>query len=153
MKVGHRLPEGGLIYRDQRLSFTFNGRRMMGCAGDTLASALLANGVRVVGRSFKYHRPRGIFSSGTEEPNALVQLEAGAHTLANQQATRIELYDGLSAESINCWPGPDFDVMGIMGGGGLEKSPYRRGPYPQLNRPSRALRARSGLIILSDPLP
>ena len=115
MKVGHRLPEGGLIYRDQRLGFTFNGRRMMGCAGDTLASALLANGVRVVGRSFKYHRPRGIFSSGTEEPNALVQLEAGAHTLANQQATRIELYDGLSAESINCWPGPDFDVMGIMG--------------------------------------
>jgi len=115
MSGRNRLPEGGLIDRDQRLSFSFNGRRMVGCEGDTLASALMANRVRLVGRSFKYHRPRGIFAAGVEEPNALVQLESGARTLPNQQATRVALYDGLEAESINCWPGPEIDVMGVMG--------------------------------------
>ncbi len=117
MSGRNRLAEGGLIDRDQRLSFTFNGRRMAGCKGDTLASALLANGVKLVGRSFKYHRPRGIFASGAEEPNALVQLERGQRTLPNQQATRIALYEGLEAESINCWPSPDFDLMSVMGWG------------------------------------
>ena len=115
MSTRNRLPEGGLINREQRLSFSFNGKRMAGYAGDTLASALLANGVRLVGRSFKYHRPRGIFASGSEEPNALVQLGRGARTLPNQQATKVELYDGLEAESINCWPGPEFDLMSVMG--------------------------------------
>ena len=112
---GFRLADGGLVERDKPLAFSFNGRRLKGFEGDTLASALIANGIRVVGRSFKYHRPRGIFAAGVEEPNALVQLEQGARTLPNQQATRVNLYDGLSADSINCWPGPDFDAMSIMG--------------------------------------
>jgi len=113
MAQKNRLPEGGRVNRQQPLNFTFNGRRLQGYAGDTLASALLANGVKIVGRSFKYHRPRGIMAAGSEEANALVQLETGARTLPNQQATRIELYEGLTADSINCWPGPDIDLMAI----------------------------------------
>ena len=105
-----RNPEGGRIDRSRPLRFTFNGRAYRGYRGDTLASALLANGVRLVGRSFKYHRPRGIASAGIEEPNALVQLETGARTQPNLQATRIELYDGLSASSQNCWPSVGFDL-------------------------------------------
>ena len=112
---GFRLGAGGLIDRTKSLGFSFNGRRLKGYEGDTLASALIANGVRMVGRSFKYHRPRGIMAAGVEEPNALVQLERGARTLPNQQATRVQLYGGLEAESINCWPGPEFDAMAIMG--------------------------------------
>ncbi|MGB1110791.1 MAG: FAD-dependent oxidoreductase, partial [Gammaproteobacteria bacterium] len=109
----NRLPQGGRIDRDKPIRFTFNGRGYTGYAGDTLASALLANDVRLVGRSFKYHRPRGILSAGTEEPNALVQLEEGAHTLPNVRATEIELYEGLSASSQNCWPSVEFDVSAI----------------------------------------
>ena len=90
----YRLAEGGRIDSDKPLRFTFNGAAYEGYAGDTLASALLANGVHLVGRSFKYHRPRGILSAGPEEPNALVQLETGAHTQPNIRATQIELYDG-----------------------------------------------------------
>ena len=108
-----RLPEGGAIDRSRPIGFTFNGRRHTGFAGDTLASALLANGVHLVGRSFKYHRPRGILSAGTEEPNALVQLESGRRGAANLKATRIELYEGLSARSVNCWPGPGFDLGAV----------------------------------------
>ncbi len=111
----HRLNEGGSIDRSQPLVFSFNGRRYQGYAGDTLASALLANGVMLVGRSFKFHRPRGIFSAGAEEPNALVQLESGAHTQPNLRATQIELYDGLEATSVNCWPGVRFDVGAVNG--------------------------------------
>ncbi len=113
MAQQNRLPDGGRIDRSQPVNFTFNGHHMQGYAGDTLASALLANGVRLVGRSFKYHRPRGIMAAGAEEANALVQLETGPRTLASQQATRIELYEGLSATSINCWPGPSFDLMAV----------------------------------------
>ena len=108
-----RLPDRGRIERDIPVNFTFNGRRYQGYRGDTLASALLANGVRLVGRSFKYHRPRGIMAAGAEEPNALVQLETGARTLADQQATLVELYEGLIADSVNCWPSPGFDVMAV----------------------------------------
>jgi len=115
MTQNFRLAGSGRIDRDAPLKFTFNGRPYTGYAGDTLASALLANGIKIVGRSFKYHRPRGIFGAGAEEPNALVQLESGARTLPNQQATRVELYDGLSADSVNCWPGPDFDLMSAIG--------------------------------------
>ena len=104
MTQRNRLPQGGCVDRGRRLDFTFNGKRYTGFQGDTLASALLANGVRLVGRSFKYHRPRGIVGSGVEEPNALVQLGTGAQTLPNYVATQIELYDGLEAESVNCWP-------------------------------------------------
>jgi len=109
----NRLNDGGRINRTQSLTFTFNGKRYTGYEGDTLASALLGNGVGIVARSFKYHRPRGIFSAGIEEPNAVVQLETGARTRPNLQATEIELYDGLSATSVNCWPSVKYDVGAI----------------------------------------
>ena len=93
MRGVYRLNSGGRLDRDRPLEFTFNGRIYSGYVGDTLASALLANGVRLVGRSFKYHRPRGIVGSGSEEPNALVQLGKNPRTSPNQIATQIELYD------------------------------------------------------------
>ncbi|HYF08425.1 MAG TPA: 2Fe-2S iron-sulfur cluster-binding protein, partial [Acetobacteraceae bacterium] len=101
MTQPHRLPTRGLIERGRTIGFTFDGRRYEGHPGDTLASALLANGVRLVGRSFKYHRPRGIFSAGVEEPNALVELRNGARREPNTRATVIELFDGLEAASQN----------------------------------------------------
>lgn len=110
----YRLSAGGRVDRDRRLAFTFNGRRYEGHPGDTLASALLANGVSLVARSFKYHRPRGIYAAGVEEPNALVQLETGAETLPNVPATTVELYDGLKAASVNCWPSVTFDVGAMV---------------------------------------
>jgi len=110
-----RLPRGGLIDRATSLRFNFDGRGYAGCAGDTLASALVANGVRVVGRSFKYHRPRGIFTAGTDEPNALVELRGGARREPNTRATTIELFDGLIAASQNRWPSLAFDVMAVNG--------------------------------------
>ena len=115
MTQPNRLPEGGRVNRARTLDFTFNGRKYTGFHGDTLASALLANGVRLVGRSFKYHRPRGILGSGVEEPNALVQLGTGAQTLPNYVATQIELYDGLEAASVNCWPSVGFDLHAVYG--------------------------------------
>lgn len=101
---------GGRIDRDRLLSFRFDDRQFTGYAGDTLASALLANGVHLLGRSFKYHRPRGILSCGAEEPNALIQLGTGAHTQPNLRATQIELYAGLDAFSQNRWPSLRFDL-------------------------------------------
>src|SRR4051812_49938359 len=107
-----RTAAGGRIDRDQKLRFRFDGRAYEGCAGDTLASALLANGVHLVGRSFKYHRPRGILSAGAEEPNALIQLERpGGRSDPNTRATDIELYDGLEAYSQNRWPSLRNDVL------------------------------------------
>ena len=106
-------PAGCRIDRTQRLSFEFNGRRYYGYPGDTLASALLANGVQLVGRSFKLHRPRGIFSCGVEEPTGLVDLDEGARRTPNMRATLVELYDGLVAASVNCWPNVGFDVGAI----------------------------------------
>jgi sarcosine oxidase subunit alpha len=100
----------GRIDRSQLLRFTFNGRAYIGHRGDTLASALIANGVRLVARSFKYHRPRGLVAAGPEEPNALVQLGTGARTEPNLLATQIELEDGLVASSVNVWPSVDFDL-------------------------------------------
>ena len=105
-----RNPTGGAIDRSRVISFRFDGRAYQGYAGDTLASALLANGVRIVARSFKYHRPRGIFAAGAEEPNALVRVGEGARADPNLKATQVELSDGLVAESQNCWPSPNFDV-------------------------------------------
>ncbi|RDD60245.1 sarcosine oxidase subunit alpha family protein [Ferruginivarius sediminum] len=110
MAQRYRLDKGGRIDRDRPVDFTFNGRAYQGYAGDTLGSALLANGVHLVGRSFKYHRPRGIFSAGAEEANALVQVGEGAATLADLKATQVELYEGLSARSVNCYPSLDFDI-------------------------------------------
>ncbi|HKU85985.1 MAG TPA: sarcosine oxidase subunit alpha family protein [Casimicrobiaceae bacterium] len=109
-----RLAAGGTaIDRSRALAFEYDGMRYEGYAGDTLASALLANGVHLVARSFKYHRPRGIFSAGVEEPSALVQLARGARTEPNTRATVVELYAGLSARSQNCWPSVRFDAGAI----------------------------------------
>ncbi|MCY4229975.1 MAG: sarcosine oxidase subunit alpha family protein [Alphaproteobacteria bacterium] len=110
-----RLPNGGRIDRSRVLSFCFDGRRYTGYPGDTLASALLANGVRLVGRSFKYHRPRGVMTAGAEEPNALVLLEPGRFAEPNLRATEIELYDGLVAESVNRWPSLRVDLGAAAG--------------------------------------
>ena len=109
----HRIGTGGLIDRTRTLSFTFDGEEMTGHPGDTLASALLANGVRLVGRSFKYHRPRGILTAGSEEPNALVELRSGARREPNTRATTIELYEGLDATSQNRWPSLKFDLLAV----------------------------------------
>ncbi|MDB5416267.1 MAG: sarcosine oxidase, alpha subunit [Rubritepida sp.] len=108
-----RLSQGGLIDRETRLRFTFDGAEYHGHAGDTLASALIANGVKLVGRSFKYHRPRGIWGAGSEEPNALVELRGGTRREPNTRATVAELYDGLEARSQNRWPSLNFDVMAV----------------------------------------
>jgi len=110
-----RLASGGLIDRARPLSFTFDGRQYRGYAGDTLASALIANDVRLVGRSFKYHRPRGILTSGAEEPNALVTIGRGADADPNSRATTVALYDGLEAVSQNRWPSLSFDMMAVNG--------------------------------------
>ena len=103
------------IERNAPLSFTFDGKPFQGFAGDTLASALLANGVRLIGRSFKYGRRRGIIGHGAEEPNALVQIERGAITVPNLKATQVELYEGLNAFSTTGWPSLDVDLKSVMG--------------------------------------
>jgi sarcosine oxidase subunit alpha len=109
----NRLTSGGLIDRSAALNFRFDGKTFSGFKGDTLASALVANGVKLVGRSFKYHRPRGILTAGSEEPNALVELRSGARREANTKATTAELYEGLEAASQNRWPSLSFDVMSV----------------------------------------
>ncbi len=109
----NRLPKGGQIDRGQTFNFTFDGHPYRGHAGDTLASALLANGVRLMGRSFKYHRPRGPISAGSEEPNAIVELRGGARQEPNTRATTAELFDGLQANSQNRWPGLKLDLMAV----------------------------------------
>jgi sarcosine oxidase, subunit alpha len=107
---------GGGIDRGQPVRFTFDGRPFSGFAGDTLASALLANGIHLVGRSFKYHRPRGIMSAGSEEPNALVTIDRGeGRVTPNLRATAIELYEGLDARTQNAWPSVRFDLGAIAG--------------------------------------
>lgn len=105
-----RLEKGGLIDRSTSLLFNFDGNPFEGHTGDTLASALIANGVHLMGRSFKYHRPRGVISAGSSEPNALVELREGGRKEANTRATTVELFDGLVAKSQNCWPSLNFDI-------------------------------------------
>ena len=105
-----RLNTGGRIDRSQPITFSFNGKRYGGFVGDTLASALLANDVSLVSRSFKLHRPRGIVAAGAEEPNAIVQVGKGAATIPNLRATQVELYDGLVARSCKGWPSVGFDI-------------------------------------------
>lgn len=109
----HRTDAGGFIDLSRTIYFWFDGVRYSAHPGDTLASALLANGVRLTGRSFKYHRPRGILAAGSEEPNALVELRTGAHREPNTKATVVEVYDGLEAFSQNRWPSLTFDVMSV----------------------------------------
>ena len=113
--ANRRLSAGGRVQRGAPLRFTFNGRNFEGLAGDTLASALLANGVSLVARSWKYHRPRGILSAGVEEPNALVQLYDGARTVPNARMTEVELVNGLSAQSIHAKPSIEFDLRSVNG--------------------------------------
>jgi len=108
-----RLENRGLINSEKRLNFSFNGKKLHGYEGDTLASALLANGTHLVGRSFKYHRPRGIFSSGSEEPSALIQLGLGANTEPNIRATTIQLFDDLVANSQNHFGPLEWDFMRV----------------------------------------
>jgi len=109
----YRLDKKGYINRNKSISFKFNGKKYFGYEGDTLASALLANGVHLVGRSFKYHRPRGFIGSKEDEPNAKVQLYDGAKTEPNAVATEVELVEGLTAKSQNCWPSVSFDFGAI----------------------------------------
>lgn len=101
---------GVALARGQELHFRFDGKPYMGMQGDTLASALLANGVRTVGRSFKFHRPRGVYTCGVEEPNALVQLESGARTTPAVRTTLVDLYEGLEAHAPSGWPSLGFDL-------------------------------------------
>lgn len=112
MSQSHRIA-GGQADRTRTLRFTFDGQTFEGHPGDTLASALLANGVRLMGRSFKYHRPRGPLSAGSEEPNALVELRTGGRQEPNTRATVVELFDGLQAASQNRWPSLHFDALAI----------------------------------------
>jgi methylglutamate dehydrogenase subunit C len=105
-----RLAKGGLVDRSTALAFTFDGKHFGGHSGDTLASALMANDVLLLGRSFKYHRPRGVVTAGSSEPNALLEIGEGGRKEANTRATVTELYDGLVARSQNRWPSLDFDI-------------------------------------------
>jgi methylglutamate dehydrogenase subunit C len=113
MSQAFRTASGGRIDRGRTLRFRFDGRDYSGHPGDILASALLANGVRLVGRSFKLHRPRGIFSAGAEEPNALAELRSGARLEPNTRMTMTELYDGLQANSQNRYPSLRFDLLAL----------------------------------------
>src|SRR5918999_117204 len=114
--AGFRLAKGGLIDRSTTLNFTFDGKSYTGHPGDTLASALIANGVHLMGRSFKYHRPRGVIAAGSEEPNALVGVAGpnGRYT-PNLRATQVEIHDGLVAESQNRWPSLSLDAGAVNG--------------------------------------
>ncbi|WP_040259711.1 sarcosine oxidase subunit alpha [Pseudomonas massiliensis] len=136
MSQVNRLSHGGRVDRNKRIEFTFNGQRYLGFEGDTLASALLANGVDVIGRSFKYSRPRGIVAAGSEEPNAVLQLGATEATqIPNVRATQQALYPGLVASSTNGWPNVNNDMMGILGKVGGKLMPpgfyYKTFMYPQ----------------------
>ncbi|BAN46178.1 sarcosine oxidase subunit alpha [Metapseudomonas resinovorans] len=136
MSQVNRLPKGGRVDRSQPLTFTFNGQNYQGYAGDTLAAALLANGVDIIGRSFKYSRPRGIVAAGAEEPNAVLQIGSSESTqVPNVRATQQALYAGLAAASTNGWPSVDNDLMGILGkvGGGMMPPGfyYKTFMYPQ----------------------
>ena len=114
MSKNLRFKSSKLVDETYRISFKFNNKTYYGYKGDTLASALLARDVHLVGRSFKYHRPRGIMTAGSEEPNAIIQLHDNtSRTEPNVRATEIEIYEGLVASSQNCWPSVNFDIGAI----------------------------------------
>lgn len=136
MSQKNRLQSGGRIDRSKALTFTYNGRQYKGYQGDTVASALLANGVDIVGRSFKYSRPRGIVAAGAEEPNAILQVGATEATqVPNVRATQQELFDGLVCSATNGWPSAETDFMSILGKVGGKMMPpgfyYKTFMYPQ----------------------
>jgi sarcosine oxidase subunit alpha len=152
MKQPNRLTSGGRIKRSNPLKFTFNGKQYQGFEGDTVASALLANGISIVGRSFKYSRPRGIIAAGAEEPNAIMQVGATEATqIPNVRATQQELYDGLVCSSTNGWPNVDADFMGIVGKVGANLMPpgfyYKTFMSPQKMWPTyeKYIRKAAGL--------
>jgi len=136
MKQINRLKVGGRIDRSKPLVFTYNGKQFNGFQGDTLASAMLANSIDIVGRSFKYSRPRGIISAGAEEPNAILQLgRTEATQIPNVRATQQELFDGLVSSSTNGWPSVDTDLMSVIGKAGSKLMPpgfyYKTFMYPK----------------------
>ena len=108
-----RTTQGGRIRRDQTRTFTYNGKTLTGFAGDTVAAILLAHGIHLVARSFKYHRPRGIVAAGIEEPNALMTVGTGSAQEPNIAATVIETHAGLAVRTQNAWPSVEFDAMAI----------------------------------------
>ena len=108
-----RVEGKGLIDRTHRVSFNFDGQQISGYAGDTVASALLANDIRLMARSFKYHRPRGVLTAGSEEPNALMTIGNGAKQDPNVRATVQEIYNGLEVRSQNAWPSLNVDAMAV----------------------------------------
>lgn len=114
MSSAYRLPHATCIDYTKPLRFTFDGKSYQGFHGDTVASALLAQGVHLMGRSFKYHRPRGVMAAGAEEPNALLDVSrGGGRSVPNLRATQVELYDGLVVKSQNRFPSLRFDVGAI----------------------------------------
>jgi heterotetrameric sarcosine oxidase alpha subunit len=151
-----RLSDGGRIDRQRRVRVRFDGRDYAAFAGDTLASALLGGGVGVFGRSFKYHRPRGLLAAGAEEPNALVTVRSGATATPNARATVLEAFDGLEATSQNAWPGLGFDLMAVndlaaplLGAGFYYKTfMWPRGFWEKLYEP--AIRRAAGLGRLAE---
>ncbi len=157
MRQPLRLDSGGRIDRDRPIAFRFDGRRLTGFAGDTLASALLAHGIRVVARSFKRHRPRGILSAGPEEPNALLRVERGPGRVdPNSRATTVELVPGLVASTQNAWPSVRLDLAGLfdrlaafLPAGFYYKTFFRpQGAWERLFEP--AIRAAAGLGRIPD---
>ncbi len=108
-----RIAGKGLIDRAKPVSFTFDGKPYQGFKGDTVASALLANGVKVVGRSFKYHRPRGVLTAGSEEPNAMIEVIGAANQTPNVRATMQELFEGLTTRSQNRMGSLRFDLLAV----------------------------------------
>ena len=108
-----RIGTGGRIDRSSAVNFKYDGKKLKGFAGDTLASALLANNQIIIGRSFKYHRPRGLISAGVEEPNGLFTIGRGKLEQPNAVSTIVELSPSLDARSQNAWPSPRFDLMAV----------------------------------------
>ena len=152
---GYRLgaPAGAWIDRAQPVGFSFNGAACQGFAGDTLASALLASGLRIVGRSFKLHRPRGVWSCGSEEPSALVDVGSGARRTPNVRATLLPLTHGLQVRSVNCWPSATFD-LGAVTGAFAALLPagfyYKTFKWPDWHLFEPAIRRMAGLGIAPD---
>lgn len=141
---GYRLNTGGRIDRSRELRFWYNGRELSGYAGDTLASALIANGIDVVARSFKLRRPRGVITHGAAEPNAIIQVDRGARSRPNQRATQTELHFDLDARMVNVWPNAHYNVSGLMGLAGrfLPAGFY----YKTFMRPARLWRRYESVI-------
>ncbi|MEM7197014.1 MAG: 2Fe-2S iron-sulfur cluster-binding protein, partial [Pseudomonadota bacterium] len=110
-----RLSSGGIIERTRPVTFSFDNKQYQGFQGDTLASALLANGVFLMGRSFKYHRPRGVVCDSSAEPNALVSVGSAARSEPNTRATMVEIYEGMEAYSQNCFPSLQWDFSAWVG--------------------------------------